>query len=448
MNLTDVIYLTAISFAASIGRAMSRGLPDSYRVRLEAQASPTLKPGWIWLHAVSVGELLLAAGLLDKLREVGHQIHITTGTQAGLELLKKRLSTWDNASGRVTGGGFPMDDPHGLESFFEVPPGAFITLETELWPNLFRELEARNIPRCVVNGRLTARTTDSKFVFWPRRAASRLSLAVARDPESVGRFRLLGAPNVVLGGNLKADLPPPSKLHDGWEMLKAGWQDAPILIAGNTVDGEEAMLLAAWKQAKESFPDLRMIVAPRQPKRFDLVANLLNAKKIVFKRASSAWSTDSEEFDGESHPHDSCSDDLPAVQSPQAQITIDQWRETQVLLLDTMGELPSVYSLGHIALVGGGWLWHGGHNPIEPLYWGVPTLIGPGSENFKDLVHPLLKAGCLQVVTTPDIANNLLRMLSQIDPNGQRQNQIRIPERFSGCLQRTWDFLMPYLPKL
>jgi 3-deoxy-D-manno-octulosonic-acid transferase len=123
-----------------------------------------------------------------------------------------------------------------------------------------------------------------------------------------------------------------------------------------------------------------------------------------------------------------------------------QWRETQILLLDTMGELPSVYSLGHIALVGGGWLWHGGHNPIEPIYWGLPTLIGPGSENFEDLVQPLLEAGCLQVVTPPDIAKNILRLLSQIDPSGQRQSPIEIPTCLSGCLQRTWDFLTPYLP--
>jgi len=417
MGFLDGIYLTGISIAASIGRSMAKGLTGSARVRLEAQAPLSLKPGWIWLHAVSVGELVLATGLLNRLREAGHQIHITTGTQNGFELMKKRLPAWENGSGRVTGGGFPLDDPCGLESFFEVPPSLFIALETELWPHLYAELESRNIPRCVVNGRLTPRTISSNFKPWLRRAASRLSLVVARDSESADRFRLLGAPNVVVGGNLKADLPPPPTLHDGWEMLKAGWQGAPILVAGNTVDGEEALLLAAWERAKESFPELRMIVAPRQQKRFDLVARLLSDKEITYQRASSSWS-----------------------------IQPERWRETQILLLDTLGELASVYSFGHIALVGGGWLWHGGHNPIEPLHWGVPTLIGPGRENFEDLVQPLLEEGCLQVVTTPDIVNNILRMLSQIDPNDQRQKQIQIPERLRGCLQRTWEHLTPYLP--
>jgi len=417
MDILDGVYLSGMNVVASIGRAFAKGLSGSARVRLEAETPLSLKSGWVWLHAVSVGELVLATGLTNKLREAGYQIHITTGTQTGFELMKNRLSSWDNGTGRVTGGGFPLDDLSGLKSFFEAPPSVFIALETELWPNLLKELKFRNIPSCIVNGRLTTRTIDSKFRPWLCRAASRLSLVVARDSESAERFRLLSARNVVVGGNLKADLPPPPKLHDGWETLKAGWRGAPILVAGNTVDGEEALLLAAWKIAKESFPNLRMIVAPRQQKRFDLVARLLSDKKIVFQRASNLWS-----------------------------IPLEKWRETQILLLDTLGELASVYSFGHIALVGGGWLWHGGHNPIEPLHWGVPTLIGPGRENFEDLVQPLLEAGCVQVVTTPDIVNTILRLLSQIDPNTQRENQIQIPERLKGCLQRTWDYLTPYLP--
>ena len=141
MDILDGVYVAGMSLAGCIGRAVYKGLPDSFRVRLEAVAPLSLKPGWIWLHAVSVGELLLAVGILGKLRDAGRHIHITTGTQVGLDLLKARLSTWEDGSERcVTGGGFPLDDPDGLESFFEAPPSAFIALETELWPNLFREL--------------------------------------------------------------------------------------------------------------------------------------------------------------------------------------------------------------------------------------------------------------------------------------------------------------------
>jgi 3-deoxy-D-manno-octulosonic-acid transferase len=379
-----------------------------------------LEPGWVWLHAVSVGELLLAAGLIKKLREAGRQTHITTGTQAGMELLKARLPAWDGGSGQFTGGGFPLDDTGGLKSFFEAPPGLFIALETEIWPNLFKELQSRGIPICIVNGRLTARTLGSKFKPWLRRAASRLSLVAARDPESAERFTLLGAPNVVVGGNLKADMPPPPRLHDGWKTLQAGWAGAPVLVAGNTVSGEEELILAAWKHAREKFPSLRVISAPRQPKRFDLAARLLSGEGVVYQRASGAWALET-----------------------------GQWSEAQALLLDTMGELASVYSLGHVALVGGGWHWHGGHNPIEPLYWGVPALIGPGYANFEDLVEPLLEAGGLQAVSAEDLGGQILSLLAQIDPTGPRgpgANAAKIPESLQGCLQRTWGYLEPYLP--
>ena len=416
MDFLGGIYLVAVALAGAVGRALLRGLPDSLRARLEAKVPPSLERGWIWLHAASVGELLLVAGLLGKLLETSRRIHITTGTQAGLELLKVRLSLWDDASGRLTGGGFPLDDPRGLESFFETPPGVFIALETEIWPNLFRELESRNVPICIVNGRLTKRTMESAFKPMLRRAASRMSLVAARDTESADRFRSLGAPNVVLGGNLKAELPPPPALHDGWETLKAGWRGAPVIVAGNMVEGEEELILTAWKQAGEKFPGLRLIIAPRKPGRFDAVARLLDNEGLSYKRASGAWPLD-----------------------------LSQWRETQILLLDTMGELASVYSLGQVALVGGGWRWHGGHNPLEPLRWGTPALIGPGYTNFEDLVLPLLEAGCLQVTDAQNIAENIQRLLSGADPNNWKPNPVKLPECFQGCLQKTWEYLIPFL---
>jgi len=422
VDFLDGTYLVAASLAGSIGRATTKGLPESYRVRMGALAPHSLRPGWIWLHAASVGELLLASGLLSKLGQVGHQVHVTTGTTAGLELLSKRIPDWKNGMNGtgdamcITGGAFPLDDLWGLKSFFEAPPKAFIALETEIWPNLIKEMSDRNIPACIVNGRLTRRTTESLFKPWLRRAASRLSLVAARDEESADRFRSLGAPNVVVGGNLKAELPPPPKLHDGWEVLKAGWRELPVVVAGNTVEGEEELILDAWKKASDSFPGLRLIVAPRQPRRFDTVAKLLDEKGLAYLRASGAWSAD-----------------------------VSQWRSTKILLLDTMGELASVYELAQVALVGGGWLWHGGHNPLEPLRWGVPTLIGPNYTNFEDLVLPLLETKHLQVVEAQHIAENIQRLLSQTDPNNQRPDSFQMPERFQGCLQRTWGYLMPFL---
>lgn len=414
MDRVDCSYLGAVAFAGACARALVRGLPPDWRLRLEADPGD-LPEGWLWIHAVSVGELLLAEGILGVLRDRGHALHVTTGTSAGLELLGRRLQGWDQGTGRITGGAFPLDDPRGLEPFFKVPPAAFVSLETELWPNLLRELEVRAIPRCIVNGRLTARSL-ARGGPWLARAASRLTLVAARDEASAEAFRGLGAPRVVLGGNLKADLPDPRPLHQGWEPLRQGWREAPVLVAGNTVEGEEELVLAAWEAAREGTPDLRLILAPRQPRRFQAVADLLKGR--AFRRASGGWPTDA-----------------------------SAWEATEMLLLDTLGELASAYREGTLALVGGGWTWHGGHNPLEPVRWGLPTLVGPGYGNFADLVEPLLGAGLVEVVPSASLSGRLTeRLLSAPLRPAALGKPVTYPEGLAGSLVKTTSFLKNCIP--
>jgi len=388
--------------------------PDGWQLRLSATV-PEQSPGWMWVHAVSVGELLLAEGILANLRAAGHRIHVTTGTCAGLELLQRRLPRWDAGSGRITGGGFPLDDPQGLAPFLRRPPSAYISLETEIWPNLLRELERRGIPRIIVNGRLTERSLERGGP-WMARAASRLCLVAARDPASLDAFRRLGAPQVVLGGNLKADLPEPRPLGPGWAPLRAAWEGFPVLVAGNTVPGEEELILRAWAEARAAHPGLRLILAPRQPRRFQEVADLLAAKSLRFHRASGVW-----------------------PETPAA------WAGREILLLDTLGDLASAYREGTLALVGGGWAWEGGHNPLEPVRWGVPTLIGPGYRNFEDLVGPLLAAGLVQVVDAETLHARVAVVLEG-RPLRPEPGAVRFPEELTGALGKTCDFLKNVLP--
>ncbi len=417
MDWIDLSYVMGVSLLGAGARALRRGLPDGWRLRLEAEPPEDLPPHWIWVHAVSVGELILADGLIGWLRDQGLRVHVTTGTPAGLALVAKKLPGWDQGSGRVSGGAFPVDDPAGMRPFLHHPPAFFIALETELWPNLLRELEARGIPRIIVNGRLTERSLERGGP-WMRRAASRLSLVSARDPESLDRFRVLGAPLVELGGNLKADLPRPVPLHASWEILREAWKAFPMLVAGNTVPGEEALILEQWRRARKSVPDLRLILAPRQPRRFPEVAATLATEGLRFHRASGLW--------------------------PQS---VTAWSEVDVLLLDTLGELPLAYREGTVALVGGGWTGQGGHNPLEPVRWGLPTLIGPGFENFRDLVDPLQGAGLLRVVAREALAEALGRSLSgaPLRP-GFREEEPNLPESLRGALGRTCSFLKNFLP--
>lgn len=360
MDLLDASYLALAGLAGGAARAVRRGLAEGVRLRLEARPPEDLAAGWIWIHAVSVGELLLAEGLVKLLSAEGHRLHVTTGTPAGLELLGRRVQGW-TSRGPVTGGAFPFDDPAGLAPFLRHPPALFLALETELWPNLLRELERAGVPRVVVNGRLTEKTKGP----WMARAASRLSLVAARDPESAARFTALGAPEVFTAGNLKADLPPPPSLAPRWSAVEQAWAGDPVWVAGNTLEGEEELLLACWEGARTRHPGLRMVLAPRQPRRFEAAAQALQGR--AFRRASESW--------------------------PE-----DGWEDVDLILLDSLGELPRVWSLGTLALVGGGWRGQGGHNPLEALRFGLPTAVGPGFENFRDVVEALKGSALLAVV--------------------------------------------------
>lgn len=415
MDALDLSYRMAVSLTGAMARSCARGLPEGWRLRLEADA-PDLPAGcWIWLHAVSVGELLLADGLVARLRDAGHRVHLSTGTPAGLALMVKRLPVWDAGSGRISGGAFPLDDPEGLGPFLRHPPGLFLALETEIWPGLLQALEVRGVPRVIVNGRLTEKSLR-KGGPWMRRAASRLNLVAARDEASAEAFRRLGAPEVRLGGNLKADLPPPRPLHEGWTALREAWATQPVVVAGNTVEGEEELILAAWREARAKHPGLKLILAPRQPRRFDAVADLMASEGLAFRRASGSW--------------------------PGAA----PWSGVEVLLLDTLGELSAAYAEGTVALVAGGWTAEGGHNPLEPVRAGVPALVGPGFANFEDLVPPLREAGLLQVVPAAGLHRALEAALAAAPLRAE--GPAPLPESLRGTLDRTLGWVEPYLAVL
>lgn len=419
MNFTDISYLATVTIIGRLARCFASMLPSNWQLRLKAKG-PAFASGWIWVHAVSVGELILAEGIIFRLLDSGYRIHVTTGTSAGLDVLNKRLPEWSRGDRSVTGGSFPLDDGYGLDSFLRSPPGAFISLETEIWPNLLRELNIRDIESYIINGRLTERSL-SAGKRWITKAASRLSLVVARDEASAQAFLGLGAPNVVLGGNLKVDvlLSDARVLHAGWKSLRKAWSGYPIIVAGNTVDAEEDLILQVWKRARLVYPGLRLIVAPRHPSRFQSVADLLAAESLIFRRSCVDWSDNSED-----------------------------WDSVDILLLDTMGELASVYGEGTVALVGGGWFWSGGHNPMESIRCGLPTIIGPGFKNFEDLVIPLIKAKLIQVVSADRLVDAVVDSLASasLRPSADLCQSVKLPECLTGALDKTWQIIKDVLP--
>ena len=350
-------------------RALRGRLPGLGQ-RLGLIPSRASRPGpVIWLHAVSLGEVTAAAPLLGELRAHSPQLRfvLTTSTQTGWQAAREILSPDDVVL-------FPPFDLAWICRRFlrRIRPYALLVMETELWPNLFREVKRSGVPLLLVNGRISDRAyrryRATRF-FW-KRVLEQPNRILAQSKRDADRFLALGAPpaKVEVAGNLKYAIRPSfapivPRLRALAEETGAG----PILVAGSTMPGEEKFLLTAFGELQQEFPRLCMILAPRHPQRFAAVAAEIRAAGIPFEQRSAV-------------PTES-----PASSSPP------RLKVPGVLLLDSIGELGAVYELADVAFVGGTLVPTGGHNILEPARFGKPILIGPSMSNFQDIADAFLR---------------------------------------------------------
>ncbi|MGC1978626.1 MAG: 3-deoxy-D-manno-octulosonic acid transferase, partial [Candidatus Sulfotelmatobacter sp.] len=297
----------------------------------------------IWVHAVSVGEVLAVAGLVEELqrRFPQHRIFISTTTDTGQALARKRF-------GEANVFYFPMDFAFAIRPYLRaLRPRMVVIAETEFWPNFLRLAHAGGARIAVVNARISDRSWPSyrRFRGLLRRLLANVDLFLAQTPEDAARLRDIGATpeRVRVTGNLKFDVPAPAPpaIVESVRKSIAATGAAPVLVCGSTVDGEESLLLKAFENLLVQHPRAVMILAPRHPERFAAVAALLEQMSIRFLRRS-LWN-------GEA-------------------------LTSGVLLLDTIGELAALYALADIAFVGGSLVPRGGHNIIEPTQHGVATV--------------------------------------------------------------------------
>ena len=317
----------------------------------------------IWLHAVSVGEVLAASRLVRELDRAfpGFHLVISTTTRTGQELARERFG-----ANRVFY--CPLDLPWAVHAYLKaLNPQLLILAETEFWPNLLSGCFRRGIPVAVVNARISDRS-------WPRYRLlrnlwkpllGRLSRVLAQSETDAGRLKAIGClpERLTVNGNLKFDVRV-ARETDATRQLKALAPDLRLVVAGSTLEGEEAALVEAWPQLLEADPQLAMILAPRHLERFAAVAALLeNSGAAWIKRSS--WLTERD-------------------RAPRP------LRPGEIVLLDTIGELAPVYSLAAVAFVGGSLIPAGGHNPLEPAQFGVPIVMGPHYANFRAITNDLL----------------------------------------------------------
>ena len=378
-------------YLSNLGERLGFSLPALAKL-------PADSTGAIWIHAVSVGEALSSITLARRLKEAypNRPLIISTTTQTGQALARERMPFADAIIY------FPLDWAFCVRRALDaVRPSVVLVLETEIWPNFLREARQRKIPVLFVSGRISdrsfARYQSYLGVFgfflrpFLRNALSNASAFLMQSEKDAERVQTLGAPaeRVQVSGNLKYDLelPAPTPLSN-WlatEIKRSG--RSPIIIAGSVVATEEPHALIAFGTLQGEHPKALLVLAPRKPECFDEAAEYIDESHRKFIRRSRL------PIPGPTQPR--------AVQ-PSDGFTIPD--DVTVLLLDSIGELASLYGLADGAFVGGSLVSSGGHNILEPAAFGKIPVFGPSMENFAEIAARFVAAGAALQVESPEDA--------------------------------------------
>lgn len=358
----------------------------------------------VWVHAVSVGELLAAARMIEELKKrlPDRRIVVSTTTRTGQALARQRF-------GQENTFYFPLDFAFAVRAYLRaLKPQMLVLMETEFWPRLLVECRHARIPVAVVNARISDRSWPRymRLRFLWKRWLNSLALVMAQSELDVERLRAIGAANVRFGGNLKYDIRISEKAAVTRALEAQAAPNAKVLVCGSTLEGEESMLLAAAPR------DAVVILAPRHPERFDAVAQLL-------ERSGRPWARRSQWM---------------AAQKPLEQ--------GSVFLLDSIGELASVYSLATVAFVGGSLVSAGGHNPLEAAQFKAPIIMGPHYENFRAMVEKLKSAEAVCIVEPSALRHTIeefFRNPTEANAMGERAYAVFTAE--AGATKRVVDAL-------
>ncbi|MEK6235260.1 MAG: 3-deoxy-D-manno-octulosonic acid transferase [Planctomycetales bacterium] len=368
-----------------------------------------------WFHAVSVGEVNALAPLLDEFskRRPDWECVISTTTQTGFAQAKRAYPD------RVV---FycPLDFSWAVRAAMaRIKPNLLVLMELELWPNLIRAAKDSGASVAIVNGRLS----DGSFRGYRRfrsllaSTVARVDVVAAQTRQYAERFQFLGAEPVRVVGSLKFDGAQTDRDNPGTTRLRdmAGMQARDVvMLAGSTQAPEESLALETFLQLRDDHPELRLVIVPRHPERFEEVAGMLDRAQVAWRRRSQ----------------------LPtALRAPE--------QEPRVLLVDAMGELAMWWGAATIAYVGGSMGDRQGQNMIEPAAYGAAVSFGPKTANFRDVVSSLLQAGAAEVVRDQDELIAFARRCLKDPSHAARLGAAarRLATEGQGAAARTMDLL-------
>ncbi len=397
-----------------------RGLKEpGYRKRWGERFGFFAAPGsgeTLWVHAVSMGEVNAAAGLIRSLANAydTKKLCITTFTPTGSARVRELFG--DTAFHVYS----PLDLPGAARRFLDrTKPCIAIMMETEIWPNLYRQVKGRGVPLLIANARISDRSLGRyrRFSKLTTDALGCVSRIAAQSERDAGRLVEIGAPpdRVVLTGNLKFDIEIPKGLEQEAPKLRETWgPKRPVLVAGSTHPEEEPVILESFGRLLQDIPDALLVLVPRHPDRFRRAAQAAKAAGLTVARRSAP-------------------EEKPAG--------------AQCYLVDRMGELMNFYAAGDVAFVGGSLQPVGGHNVLEPAALGKPVIVGPYTSNFTDVTDQLLDAGAAVRVTDAAGLRQTVRELFA-DEKARREMGRKGRERVKrsqGAVNRTLDIIAELL---
>ncbi len=377
----------------------------------------------VWVHAVSVGEVLAVERLVSELREAlpGWVIAVSTTTATGHEVARKRLVG-------VPVFFFPLDFAFAVRRYLQVlRPSLVVLVESELWPRLLVECERAGVPVAVVNARVSDRSfrrTMPVRGLW-RQMAAKVTVFLAQGQESAERLRKLGvdAERVRVTGNLKYDIQPAeTPFVKEIRPLLAGRRS---IVAGSLLEPEEAMLLRLGPELWRNCSELVLLLAPRHLERFGSVATL--AREV--------------------HPGAGVYLASELMAQSEGKQPLKTLVSPAVVVLDTLGDLASMYALADVAFVGGSLVPRGGHNPLEPARFSVPVVMGSSYENFREIVDAMIDAHGIRIVEDErQLESSLVELLNDRESAQEtgRQGKTVFKTR-AGATERTLAALLELL---
>ncbi len=370
----------------------------------------------LWVHAVSVGEVNAATPIINRLLEKysHYQILVTTVTPTGAYTLEQHFGN------DIRHLYLPYDLPFAVKRFIRyIKPSILITMETEIWPNLYDACRHSNIPVLIINARLSEKSSKGYQLVsgLMKQTLQKVNVIAAQTAMDAERFISFGADQdkVVIAGNLKFDITVPHSISEQAESLKRYFSvNRPVWIAASTQEGEEEIILKVHQVICKKYPDAILILAPRHPERVSKVASICDAMKMQYIKR-----TEQKTF-----PSD-----------------------VNVYILDTLGELQLHYAAAQIAFVGGSLVNRGGQNMMEPASLGLPVISGPHTYNFAEITELLTAQGALiTVVNEQDLANELSQLLG--DANRRHnigEKGLQVIEENKGNINKLMEIIEPYL---